>query len=89
MKPNPANMTLKPVDPHTIEVHYMIDHNVAFFLPGFNQLIRFKSDHNPAWISHNVTDLNAENTDHNVTLEKLIPYAEYTVEFKYISKVVS
>ena len=82
-------MTLKPVDPHTIEVHYMIDHNVEFFPPGFNQLIRFKSDHNPTWMIHNATELNAENADHNVTLNNLIPYTEYTVEFKYISKVVS
>jgi hypothetical protein len=89
VKPNPANVTLKPVDPHTIEVHFMIHHNVAYFKPGFSQLIRFKSELDPDWISMNETDLNSEATDHLVKLEDLIPFAEYTVEFKYISRVVS
>ena len=89
VKPNPANVTLKPVDPHTLEVHFMIHHNVAYFPPGFSQSIRFKSELDPEWMSINETDLNSEATDHLVKLEDLIPYVEYTVEFKYISRVVS
>ena len=89
VKPNPANVTLNPIDPNTIEIHFMIHHNVAYFPPGFSQLIRFKSELDPDWISMNETDLNSEATDHLVRLEDLIPFAEYTVEFKYISRVVS
>ena len=89
VKPNAANVTLKPVDPHTLEVRFMIHHNVAYFPPGFSQSIRFKSELDPDWISMNETDLNSEATDHLVKLEDLIPYVEYTVEFKYISRVVS
>jgi hypothetical protein len=88
VKPNRANVTLLPVDPHTIEVHFMIDHNVAYFPPGFSQRIRYRSVLDPDWISLEETDLNSEKTDHLVTLSNLIPYEEYTVEFKYISRVV-
>ena len=88
VKPNPANLTLKPIDANTIEVHFLIDPNLAYFPPGFSQLIRYKSDLDPDWISLNETDLNAETTDHQVILDNLFPYAEYTVELKYISRVV-
>jgi hypothetical protein len=81
-------LTLKPLDADSIEVHFLIDHNLAYFPPGFTQLIRYRSDLDPDWISLNETDLNSEATDHQVTMDNLFPYAEYTVEFKYISRVV-
>ena len=89
MKPNPANVTLKPIDARSMEIHYLIDHNLAYFQPGFSQLTRFKSERSPTWVSLEVTDLSAEASDHLIKMDNLVPFTEYTVEFKYISRVVS
>ena len=89
VRPNPANVSLKAIDPTTMEVHFLIDHNVAYFPPGFSQSIRLKSDLDKDWISLNETELSSEASGHLVRLENLVPFAEYSVEFKYISRVVS
>lgn len=87
MKPKPVNMTLHPLDPFTILVNYTIHSDLDFFPPGFRQQIKFQSEHQSSWTTvKSLLGLEIQFYEFNLT--NLIPYSDYKVEVRILSKEV-
>jgi hypothetical protein len=87
VKPKPVNMTLDSLDPFTILVNYTIDTDFHFFPPGFRQQIRFQSEFENQWTVIK-SDLDPEMQFYEFNLTNLIPYSEYKVVARILSKQV-
>ena len=94
---------MAPLSSTSIKVRFRIPHELDHFPPGLNYSVKYRSEFDGPneWKSTELRYLpprdepchgrgcETENGENYFFLENLLPYAEYTVQIKLVSAVVS
>ena len=84
-------MALEALSTTRLQLTYNAPDELVEFPPGLNSAVRYRSEFDPpgVWQSVDTAGFPGKADNHSLTLDDVLPYAEYTVQIRLISAAVS